>query len=334
MFKRIFVFLLIFIAILAAAFLALRRPDISYETLERAYANEASRFIMVKDGLRIHYRDEGPRDGETLVLVHGFAASLHTWEPWVERLKTRYRVISLDLPGHGLSRVTEAAYPPGPIVFADVVGDVADALELETFVLVGSSMGGNTAWTYALTDGDRLEGLVLVGASGWPAEDSDNRPLVFRLLDVPVARRVLRDLDLSALIEGGLRDSFVDQALITDDMIARYGALSRAPARRGYILELISRRDDRTEATTARLSAIAVPTLILHGEADAVVPASGGRKFHGAIPGSELVLYPEVGHLPQEEIPDQSVADLEAFLATIRTEATAVTEMPVVATTD
>ena len=129
-------------------------PDLPYAELEERYASPASRYLETDEGLRIHYRDEGPRDAPTtIVLVHGFAASLHAWEPWVARLSPDYRMVSLDLPGHGLTRAPED-YEITPASQVAVVDAVAGHLELEPFVIAGNSMGGAVAWRYTLAHPD------------------------------------------------------------------------------------------------------------------------------------------------------------------------------------
>ena len=303
--------------ILGAGWFVMRRSDIAYDRLESMYANTESRFMPMGGDMRVHYRDVGPRNAPVLVLVHGFSASLHTWEPWVQGLRKDYRVVSLDLPGHGLSRCLDVSQTGIP-QFVDTIDHVTRELGIERFTLAGSSMGGHTAWNYALAHPDRLDGLVLVDASGWPksGDEADSSPLVFKLLANPLARSVMKDLDMTGMIRSGLEDSFVDQALVTEDMVQRYAALGRAPCHRDAILNLMADRNGRTEASAGALSAITVPTLILQGEQDNLVPASHGEKFHAAIPGSVLKLYPDVGHVPQEEIPDQSLADLRDFLST------------------
>ena len=95
------------VVLLVIGWFALQRPDTPYATLEATYANAESQFMDLPGGVRVHYRDEGNAAGPTLVLVHGFSASLHTWEPWVARLGGDYRIISLDLPGHGLTRAPQ-----------------------------------------------------------------------------------------------------------------------------------------------------------------------------------------------------------------------------------
>ncbi|MEE2879168.1 MAG: alpha/beta hydrolase [Pseudomonadota bacterium] len=305
--------LLTLVAVLAAGWLALRRPDIPYEALESSYSVEASRFLNVKGDTKIHYTDTGPRDAPVVLLVHGFSASLHTWRPWVRQLEDTYRVITLDLPGHGLSRVPEDE-PVSIDYFVDTVDALADRMQVASFTIVGSSMGGNVAWQYALAHPERLDSLVLVDASGWPDESNADEPIIFRLLNISVARTLMKDLDLSGLIEDGLKDSVVDPAIVSTEMIERYSALSRAPGHRDALLQLSAGRGKREKASKQRLSAINVPTLILWGEQDKVIPVSDAARFEDAIPNSVVITYPEAGHIPQEELPEETLADLEAFL--------------------
>lgn len=316
MVRRLMAVLLTAVAILAAGWLALRRPDIPFHTLEAAYASPESEYIVLgSDGARVHFRDQGRVDGPAIVLVHGFSSSLHSWTPWIRGLEDTYRVISLDLPGHGLTRGfdTELVNMAG---FVDVIDQVTDEIGVERFVLVGSSMGGNAAWNFALEHPERLDGLVLVGASGWPPTEAElaDRPLVLRLLANPAARRLLKDLDMSALIRSGLEDSFVDPRFVTDEMVERYASLSRAPGHRAALLHILSDADEDAYASRQALGAIDVPTLVMQGREDALVPVRFAEAFAEAIPGADLVIYDAVGHLPHEEIAQRSLADLEVFL--------------------
>lgn len=323
MFKKLFGILFIFAAVLAVGWVSLKRADIPFSTLESAYANDASQFITLQNGLTVHVRDEGQIDGPTLVLVHGFSASLHTWDAWVRDLKSDHRVISLDLPGHGLTRAPDE-YAIGMDQFVKTVDEVTDYLRAEQFTLVGSSMGGNTAWEFALANPDKLNALVLVAASGWPPEEGEepSESLVFKLLGNKAARSIMKDLDMSMLIRGALRDSFVDQTFVTDEMVSRYASLSRAPGHRQAILDLTVNRGERRMATPDLMAGIDVPTLILHGDQDNLVPVSAARRFAESIPGAEIAIYPNVGHLPQEEIAAESLADLRSFLGIVHGQST------------
>jgi len=308
------------VAVLAAGWLALRRADIPYDTLETIYALPDSQFMTLEDGLKVHFTDTGPQDRSAIVLVHGFSASLHTWQAWKDDLETDYRVITLDLPGHGLSRADD---PKQANIdrFVSVVHEVTQSLGVTRFTLAGNSMGGNTAWKYALAHPETLDGLVLVAASGWPEEDGEGEgsPLIFTLLSNPVARMVLKDLDMSSLTRSGLEGSYTDQSFVTDELVDRYVALSRAPGHRATLLAIIS--GSRVEATPEMVSAISVPTLMLWGRDDNLVPVSGAQKFGDAIEGSNVIVYEGVGHLPQEEHAEQSIADLRSFMLEVEWQA-------------
>lgn len=314
MFRRIFIFLLVVAAVLAAGWLALRRDDIPYDSLEAKYTTPASRFLTLESGLKVHYRIDGPKDAPVLVMVHGFASSFVTWDDWAEDLSKTYRVVRFDLPGHGLTRVL-ATTDLSTDGFTNFVNQMADALQIKSFVLIGSSMGGNTAWNYAVTHADRLDGLVLVAASGLPEKNEDDEPpLVFKLIRNPITGPMMVDLDITPFIRDGLKKSFVDQALVTDEMVDRYVELARAPGHRKALLELATRRETDIDVKMEKMKSVNVPVLILFGEQDHVVPPSFGEVYASYFPQSKLVMYDNVGHLPQEEIPARSLEDLTAFL--------------------
>ncbi len=317
MFGRLVAILGTFAVIVFAGWLMLRRGDIPYDQLAAIYADADSRYLTLGDDMRVHFRDVGPRDAPVIVLVHGFSASLHTWEAWVDDLKRDYRVVSLDLPGHGLSRCIDNDFI-GPAQFVDVIERLATALKIKRFTIAGSSMGGGAAWNYALAHPERVEGLVLVAASGWRAQTKDDgeTPFAFRVLQFGPARQVIKDLDLTMLARSGLEDSFYDPTFVTDEMVDRYAALARAPCHREALLNLMAGQSGRNEARPDLMAQISAPTLVMHGDADRIVPPSGSRRFAETIPGAELRLYENVGHLPQEEIAARSLADFRAFLAT------------------
>lgn len=299
------------------AFLALQRPDIPYERLEARYANEESEFIDLPDGVRVHIRDQGPADRPTLVLLHGFAASLHTWEPWVERLADDYRVITIDLPGHGLTRAPRQ-YQASTQGFVGIVQAVVEARGIERFTLAGNSMGGGVAWNYALAHPEDLEGLVLVNAAGWrPSTANEGEregppPFIFSLIRAPIIGPGIRNLEMRPLARQGLRSAFIDDSLVDRAMVNRYVELSRGPGHRAILLNI-----QQNGASADRMREIALPTLVMHGAQDNLIPVDAGRYYAAAIPGAELVVFDNVGHVPMEEAPDQSAAALEAFLARV-----------------
>lgn len=314
---RILIGIVVILAVLlTGGWLAMRRPDLPWPTLQAKYANAASRYMDLPGGLKVHYRDQGRRDGPVIVMVHGFGASLETWEPWVQRLGSQYRIVTLDLPGFGLTSAPKG-YTLTRTGFVEVVDGVTTKLGLPKFVLVGNSMGGGVAWNYALKHPDRLQGLVLVDAAGWPQQRADGRdgPFIFKVLRNPVGRFLIKDLDTTAMTRAGLKDAFAPTPEMVDEpMVTRYVELSRAPGHKDIIMGLMGGFDPADAASKAKLSAISVPTLVMHGDTDKLIPVSHAALFGDAIPGATVIIYPKVGHVPMEQIADRSAADLDAWL--------------------
>lgn len=314
--RRLLAVLLTLAAIVCAAWLVLRRGDIPYETLESAFATPHSKFVSLGPGdALVHYTDSGPADGPVIMLLHGFSASTATWEAWRAELSKDWRVIALDLPGHGLTRAEPG--DPSPEAFAELVERFAARVGVDRFVLGGSSMGGQVAWTYATRHPQRLRGLILVGASGWPPEGDVKRPLAFQLIANPLAQAVLSDLDLTPLVESGLKSSFTNDTLVTPAMIERYAMLSRAPGHRDWLMRLTTRKPKTPEAVRGALQGLALPSVVIHGADDEVVPPLLGQRLAENIPDARWHLMEGVGHLPQEEASRESLALVREFLAAL-----------------
>lgn len=292
--------------------------DIPYATLKAKYATSASKFQALPDGVTVHYRDQGNAAGPPIVMVHGFSANLDAWEPWVAQLGKDYRIVTLDLPAHGLTTVP-AGYAVSTEGQVEVVYQLTQFLHLDHFALAGNSMGGGMAWRYALVHPDQLSALILVDAAGAPTpvtsgkKTSAGPPLVFKLMSNPLGRAMLRQINPRPLAEKGLKQAYVDQSLVTPALVDRYADLALAPGHRALLLA--GQSQPRTPATADTFKAIHTPTLVLHGEADTVIPMAAGKALADAIPGAKLILYPGVGHVPMEQIPDRSAADLRDFMA-------------------
>ncbi|MGA2778626.1 MAG: alpha/beta hydrolase [Steroidobacteraceae bacterium] len=314
MFKSLVVIAVVVVILIAAAWLKLRGPDIPYEQVEAKYRDDASRFIDLPGNFRVHYQEYGDPASPLLVLLHGFGDSYTSWEGWSAQLKDRFHVISLDFPGHGLTRAPVGYQLTGPAL-ADFVDLFAGALALPKFAVAGNSMGGGAAWQLAVRHPERINALILVDAAGWPAEKPPTKiPLAFRILQYRAGRALLRNIDNSPLIEEGLKTDVYDKSLITPQFVARWAEFQRAPGHRAILMDISI--GAQASAGAAILSHIQVPTLVVNGENDVLVEPSSARKFAAAIPGARLILYPQVGHLPQIEIPQRSAEDLAAFLLT------------------
>lgn len=315
MWRRVSVVFLIIAALLAAARLALHRDDIPYTELEERYSSVSSKFLTLPNGLIVHYRDEGDPDAPVLFLVHGFALSSETWTAWQTELSADYRVIAIDLPGHGLSRVNAETDLTNEGL-SDFIAACANELEITSFTLVGSSLGGHAAWLYALNHQDKLDSLVLIGSAGLPtdADASSGRPWALSLVSQSWIKPLLAGGDPGPLVRNGLKSAYADKGFVSPDLVTQYTELVRAPGHRRALMDIANRPVDAAEEDANRLSELTIPVLILQGELDMITPPEHSGRFHNLIPNSELILYEGVGHLPHEEVAADSLKDLRAFL--------------------
>ncbi len=290
--------------------------EIPYADLKARYGLPASHVFEPVPGLRVHFTDEGNPDGRMLILVHGLAASVHAWRPWAQRLSADYRLLAIDLPGHGLTQA-----PPGYLATLEGNAALVDALAKEVgakrFVLAGNSMGGAVSIAYAMAHPDKLDGLVLIDAAGWPGADGrrGGPPGIASLFNNPVGRWFMKLIDPRLIITGGLKSAYHDETLVTKDVADRYANFAMGVGHRDILLR--QQPQPATPWTPADFGKISTPTLVLAGEKDALIPVEDARAIAAAIPGAKLVTYPEGGHLPMEQLPDETVRDLRAFLAAL-----------------
>jgi pimeloyl-ACP methyl ester carboxylesterase len=292
-----------------------RAPDRPVETLVARWAPPPSDFVDVK-GMVVHVRDEGPRqDPLPVVLVHGTGASLHTWEGWVQVLKTQRRVITFDLPAFGLTGPFAGQYPSGDYrgdTYARFVLDLMDALKGQRFVIGGNSLGGEVAWRTAVAAPERVERLVLVDAAG-PAFTPQSVPIGFVIARLPVVNRLSEHLLPRSLIRSSLTNVYGDPSRVTSALVDRYFELTLREGNRralGQRLATWVPGEGQEKIATLRL-----PTLILWGGQDRLIPPEVAQVFKRDIAGSELVMFDDLGHVPHEEQPQRTVQPVLAFLA-------------------
>ena len=304
--------ILLMLAALAATLA--HAPDRTVESLVARWAPPPSDFLVLK-GQLVHYRDEGPReDPSPLVLVHGTSASLHTWEGWAAALRPAKRVVTFDLPGFGLTGPFTGAYAPDDYradTLARFTLDLLDALHVRRFAIGGNSLGGEVAWRVATLAPARVDRLVLVDASGYPFEP-EHIPIGFQLARAPVIGRIGEIFTPRALIEDSVRDVYGDPSRVTPALVDRYFELTLREGNRHALSQRL--RIIATDLAPERIRTLHVPTLILWGERDRLIPPVNAQSFRRDIAGSQLVILPGLGHVPQEENPQASVAPVRQFL--------------------
>jgi pimeloyl-ACP methyl ester carboxylesterase len=246
-------------------------------------------------------------EGPARLLVHGLFTSGLTFDRYLERLPPGVQAVALDLPGAGGSEPAPG-FEPGWLAFADAVIDVADALGLERFDLVGHSMGGGISLAAAARHPDRVRRLVLVDAVTHPF------PLPFkgRLPLIPgLGGALFRLYGEKMFVDYFARDVFHDRTAMDLAKVRRHFALFAK--RRAEALACLRATADPSPVA-ALVPRIRCETLVLFGEHDRLVPIEVGRRLAGGIRGARLEIVAGSGHSPLEERPDEAAALINGFL--------------------
>lgn len=297
---------LIFLAIVVAGALAwLYTPDKQGAALEAMYALPPSVFLELA-GVRLHVRDTGPRTAPAVILLHGFGASLQTWEDWARDLERDHRVIRYDLPGFGLT----GADPSGDYTDARSIAvllALMDRLGVARASVVGNSMGGRIAWTFAALHPERTGKLVLVSPDGFasPGLEYGVAP------KVPLMMRALPSVLPSFMLRASLAPAYANADVMTDALFTRYRDMMLAPGVRGAIVQRMGQQ--MLADPVPLLKRIEAPTLLMWGEKDDMIPFANSADYLRALPHGTLAALPGIGHLPQEEAP-ATVGILREFL--------------------
>jgi pimeloyl-ACP methyl ester carboxylesterase len=271
------------------------------------------RHVLIH-GHDVVYREAG--EGPVLLLLHGMAGSSRAWRDVMPSLAERYRVIAPDLLGHGESAKPLGDYSLG--AFASGMRDVLGVLGVERATLVGQSFGGGVAMQLAYQHPEVCERLVLVDSGGLGREVS----LLLRAVTLPGAEFVLPVVFPAFVKEQGDRVSrFLLRHGVRSGRAAEIWlacrSLTESDNRRAFVRTMRSVIDPGGQSVSAmdRLYlAAAVPTLIVWGADDPIIPVAHAHAAHDAIPGSRLEILEGVGHFPHVESPERFVALLTDFL--------------------
>jgi pimeloyl-ACP methyl ester carboxylesterase len=286
--------------------LILYSPDIPVSNLMSKYANQYSKFIEI-DGMNVHYRDQGK--GETIILLHGTGASLHTWDKWTDKLKNSYRVIRLDLPAYGLTGPhPENKYSISE--YSEFLNSFVNQLKLNDFILSGNSLGGSISWYYASVYPEKVQLLSLLSPGGFLNNDNES-PLVIKLARAPIINKILRYVTPRFFIKNTLEEVYYDENKLTDLKIDTYrDMILRENNRKSFISRSLLKPKDHTN----RLKLISAPTQIIWGNEDAWIPVSNSKFFKDAIANVRIDIMQETGHIPMEERPLESLGLLLNFI--------------------
>ena len=277
---------------------------------------EAIANSYVHDGVRIHFRNRGA--GNPIVFIHGFGASLDTWRYLEEGLENNYRIISLDLKGHGYSeRPLDDRYSLQD--HAAVVLGLMDHLKLENAVLVGNSLGCAIALMAALNAQQKssttVAAMVLIAGS----LDGDNLPFYLRLLRLPMIASIAAKLTPASfgtrLI---LKRAYYDDAKVTDSLVELYAKYQRISGTE-HALITTARQMVPADISDLRdaLKKLEIPTLNIIGKHDQIVSRESAEGVCQILPICRAVIVDKAGHVPHEEKPEEVISLLKDFLSKV-----------------
>jgi len=290
------------IAILAANY----HSDIPVETLKEKYTSEHSKFIEV-DGMNVHYQRLGK--GHPFVLVHGFSGHTWNWRAWMKHLPDDFDLIVMDLPGFGLT----GPHPKGDYsssMSINFLDDFLTKIGVDTFHLAGNSMGGSISWAYTLAHPERVKKLVLIDAGGYP-KISKETIAGFKILQYPIFYPLITKITPRSIIKKSLEGTYVDQSFATEKEVDLYMDMIRRAGNRSVLIDRMKvLRKDKSHL----IKNIDKPTLIMWGDKDIIIPVDNAYKFERDLPNSQLIIYENVGHIPMDEVGEQSAKDVRQFL--------------------
>lgn len=265
------------------------------------------------EGIKLHFESHG--SGPPILMLHGFGGNLYTWRHLIEPLSESNRLILIDLKGFGKSpKPKDDLY--GLQDQADLVYQFIVEHDLRDLTLVGHSFGGAIALLVSLKLIDekagRLSTLVLIGSAGY----RQKLPTSIKLLRMPIMRSLaFALLSDKKRVRLGLEKAYFDDTKITRDQVSAYAKpLGSEGARHALVRTAYKLMPEDMDETTKRYSEITVPTLIIWGHNDKIVPLKIGVKLHNAITNSEIKIIDGCGHIPHEEEPVKTTKILRTFL--------------------
>ena len=305
--KALKIITLVFTSLIFLAALYLWTPDKSKAELEKTYGSGKNAYVTAL-GVNLHYQDTGPsKNAIPIVFLHGFGASLQTWEIWAQALSEDYRVISVDLPGFGLT-----GEDPSGIYTDQRSVEVLEAflkeLKIPKVVLVGNSMGGKFAWQFAARYPNQVSKLVLISPDGYASHGIQYG----KKSEVPAIAQLYRYFFSKDFLVMNLEPAYANPNTLNDALVTRYYDLMLAPGVRGAILARM--QQTVLQDPVPSLASIQIPTLLIWGEKDAFIPISNSNDYLKVMPNAKRVSLPNIGHLPQEEQPSIGLQALKDFL--------------------
>ncbi len=284
--------------------------EVPRATLLAKYTYPGSRFVEVM-GTQVHVVEEGT--GPAVVMIHGFAASLHTWDACAADLKKDHRVIRFDLPPFGLTGPMRDAKGKTLhmtlAIYRRFVNELLGQLNVKDAVVIGNSLGGLLTWDLAVEHPDKVSKIVLSDAVAFPQK----MPIYVKLFTYKLLGLLAPYSLPTPVLKMATRDVYGDKKKLSDKTLEQYIDLFMQKANRSGIRKMIHILEDM-EYDVARLKKLTCPVLVVWGQEDRWVPISSAHQLVAHCPHATLVTYPGVGHIPMEEAPDRFIQDVRTFI--------------------
>ena len=284
--------------------------DIPLDQLKKKYTDSYSSFVRVGD-IDIHYKDQGDKkDSIPIVLIHGTGSSLHTYDHWTKELIINHRVIRMDLPGYGLT----GPFPDRDYSYNNYVAFLKVFLEkigIKSCILAGNSLGGNIAWRFTTKYSEMVDNLILIDAAGYPMK-SKSIPLAFKIAQIPIIQNIFTVISPRFVAKASVENVYKDKTKVDEELVDRYFELTLREGNREAFVDRFKVKSDTISHKKIKL--INQRTLILWGEEDQLIPSQMAYLFHNDLPNDTLVILKDVGHVPMEESPSESLRPVIKFL--------------------
>ncbi|MEM7130526.1 MAG: alpha/beta hydrolase [Chloroflexota bacterium] len=283
--------------------------SLSYEQLSE-YAYET---LVLDNGMQVNYRLEGNPEGQTMLLIHGGFDSLDGWDSWTSTFAKDFNVVSVDMPGHGLTDpLPERDYTRYGM--AAFIKRFVDALALPELIIIGHSMGGEHSLQYAIENPDMVKGIVIVAAGGYVDDAAvvETEQELLKLANSPIAP-VFYYYGTEADIKGSFAEYMNMSAEKEPEFFNRIYQLSRYEKHRDTSLKMISSMY-KNPHNIRGLDTITAPTLIVWGDKDTVALPEHAVRFDNDIKDSTLIMYEGVAHGLQLETGENGAKDVVEFI--------------------
>lgn len=310
--KKIFKFIVITVLLVLLGFIAyifVPNRILSKEEVKALHTLPSSHFIQWRNA-EIHYTDEG--SGVPILMIHGYGGSIRNFDSITTLLKKDFRVIRVDLPGFGMSDFPSEAVEGKALVqtYKDFMKFFIDSIHVDSLYVVGNSLGGWMTWEMALADTQRVKKIVLLNSAGYDLDKI--------IADLMPASRIKttrwiakRGMPLFVSKRGVYRCWYDPSKSKLSSVIEANHFMNRE----GNIENFLRLAESGQRPDTSMIKNIKCPALVIWGDDDKIIPFSHAYKFKRDISVNETIVYKNCGHIPQIEMPDQTVADMRKFFA-------------------